>query len=410
MVVRDFVQNLVKLQAMALAFETLLSLAPLLAVVFSLLKAFGVHNRMEPALAEALAPLGEKGQEITDHLIGFVDKMSASALGSVGLITLFITVLSLMSTIEDSFNHVWRVKSPRRLARRFSDYLSAIVVGPVLVFAAVTITATLQNNAIVHALASLQAFGAVILFLLRLIPYITLWGAFTFVYTFIPNTRVRLRSALVGGLVAALLWQTVGWGFAVFVTSSTRYYVIYSSFAILLLFLLWLHVGWMIVLLGAQVAYAHQHIHFYQREHDLLAQSTSGREKLALQLLVLIGRNFYQGLDPINVLELSNRMRLPAGVIKELLQMLTQTRVLISLADEESFVLGRDPQSISIKEILDSVRNGGKKANLLSDGNQEESQVNELLLKVDQSVSKALEGQSLGTLIEKAGTPVHRLA
>jgi len=409
MVVRDFVQNLVKLQAMALAFETLLSLAPLLAVVFSLLKAFGVHNRMEPALAEALAPLGEKGQEITDHLIGFVDKMSASALGSVGLVTLFITVLSLMSTIEDSFNHVWRVKSPRRLARRFSDYLSAIVIGPVLVFAAVTITATLQNNAIVHALASLQAFGAVILFLLRLIPYITLWGAFTFVYIFIPNTRVRLSSALVGGLVAALLWQTVGWGFAVFVTSSTRYYVIYSSFAILLLFLLWLHVGWMIVLLGAQVAYAHQYIHFYQREHDLLAQSTSGREKLALQLLVLIGRNFYQGLDPINVLELSNRMRLPAGVIKELLQMLTQTRVLISLADEESFVLGRDPQSISIKEILDSVRNGGKKANLLSDGNQEESQVNELLLKVDQSVSKALEGQSLGTLIERAGTPVHRL-
>lgn len=408
MVVRDFVQNLVKLQAMALAFETLLSLAPLLAVVFSLLKAFGVHNRMEPALAEALAPLGEKGQEITDHLIGFVDKMSASALGSVGLVTLFITVLSLMSTIEDSFNHVWRVKSPRRLARRFSDYLSAIVVGPVLVFAAVTITATLQNNAIVHALASLQAFGAVILFLLRLIPYITLWGAFTFVYIFIPNTRVRLSSALVGGLVAALLWQTVGWGFAVFVTSSTRYYVIYSSFAILLLFLLWLHVGWMIVLLGAQVAYAHQHIHFYQREHDLLAQSTSGREKLALQLLVLIGRNFYQGLDPINVLELSNRMRLPAGVIKELLQMLTQTRVLISLADEESFVLRRDPQSISIKEILDSIRNGGKKANLLSDGNQEESQVNELLLKVDQSVSKALEGQSLGTLIERAGTPVHR--
>jgi DNA-binding IscR family transcriptional regulator len=103
-------------------------------------------------------------------------------------------------------------------------------------------------------------------------------------------------------------------------------------------------------------------------------------------------------------------MRLPAGVIQELLQMLTQTRVLISLADEESFVLGRDPRSISIKEILDSVRNGGKKIDLLSDGNQEaESQVNALLLEVDQSVSKALEGQSLGTLIERAGTPVHRL-
>jgi membrane protein len=410
MVVRDFVQNLVKLRAMALAFKTLLSLAPLLAVVFSLLKAFGVHNHMEPALAEALAPLGEKGQEITEHLIGFVDKMSASALGSVGVVTLFITVLSLMSTIEDAFNHIWRVKSPRKLARRFSDYLSAILVGPVLVFAAVTITATLQNNTIVHALASLQALGAVILFLLRLIPYITLWGAFTFVYIFIPNTRVRLRSALVGGLVAALLWQTVGWGFAVFVTSSTRYYVIYSSFAILLLFLLWLHVGWVIVLLGAQVAYSHQYVLFYQREHDLLAQSAAGRETLALQLLVLIGQNFYRGLDPMNVLELSNRIRLPAGIVKELLQLFTQTKLLIPLTDEESFVLGRDPQTISIKEILDCVRNGGRKTNLLSEELQDESEVNELLLKLDQSVSKALEGQTLQTLIATSGASSSRKA
>src|SRR5690242_19343744 len=123
MVVRDFVQNLVKLQAMALAFKTLLSLAPLLAVVFSLLKAFGVHNRMEPALAEALSPLGEKGAEITGYLISFVDKMSASALGAVGFVTLFITVLSLMGTIEEAFNHIWRVRSPRKLTRRFSDYL-----------------------------------------------------------------------------------------------------------------------------------------------------------------------------------------------------------------------------------------------------------------------------------------------
>src|SRR5678816_3433107 len=398
MVGRDFIQSLVKLQAMALAFKTLLSLAPLLAVVFSILKAFGVHNRMEPALAQGLAPLGDKGREITVYLIGFVDKMSAGALGSVGLVTLFVTVLSLMGSIEEAFNYIWRVKAPRKLARRFSDYLSAILVGPVLVFAAATITATLQNNAIVHAFLSLQALGTVILVLLRLVPYLTLWGAFTFVYVFIPNTRVKIRSALVGGLVAALLWQTVGWGFAVFVASSTRYYAIYSSFAILLLFLLWLHVGWVIVLLGAQVAYSHQYVLFYQREHDLLAQSAAGREKLALQLLVLIGQNFYRGLDPMNVLELSNRMRLPAGIVKELLQLFTQTKLLIPLTDEESFVLGRDPQTISIKEILDCVRNGGRKTNLLSEELQDESEVNELLLKLDQSVSKALEGQTLQTL------------
>ena len=165
MVWQDFFQNLVKLQAMALAFKTLLSLAPLLAVLFAILKAFGVHNRMEPALAQALAPLGEKGRDITAYLIGFVDKMSAGALGTVGLVTLFITVLSLMDTIEESFNHIWRVRAARTLTRKFSDYLSAILVGPVLVFAAVTITATLQNSAIVRALLALEALGKLLLIL-----------------------------------------------------------------------------------------------------------------------------------------------------------------------------------------------------------------------------------------------------
>jgi len=399
MVGRDSFQNLVKLEAMALAFKTLLSLAPLLAVIFSILKGLGVHNRVEPALAEALAPLGDKGQEITAHLIGFVDKMKAGALGSIGLVTLFVTVLSLMGTIEESFNRIWRVKASRKLSRKFSDYLSALLVGPVLVFAAVTITATLQTNTIVHALVSLQALGTVILVLLKLVPYLTLWGAFTFVYIFIPNTGVKVQSALVGGFVAAVLWQTVGWGFTVFVASSTQYYAIYSSFAILLLFLLWLHVSWVIVLLGAQVSYAHQHIHFLEGDRQLLAQSPAGREKLALHLMLLIGRNFYHGLDPLSVAELANQLRLPAGVVKEFLDMFSQTKLVLPLAIEDTFVLGRDPEMISIKEILDCVRNAGKKIKTQADRSKEENEVNSLLSDLDQSSAKNLEGKNLQGLI-----------
>jgi len=402
---RDFIDKLVKLQAMALAFKTLLSLAPLLAVIFSLLKAFGVHNRMEPALAEALAPLGEKGQEITAHLIGFVNKMSAGALGSVGLVTLLITVLSLMGTIEEAFNHIWRVRSPRKLARRFSDYLSAILVGPVLVFAAVTITATLQNNAVVQALLSLQAVGAVILMLLRLVPYLALWGAFSFVYMFIPNTRVRLRSALIGGLVAAILWQTVGWGFAVFVASSTRYYVIYSSFAILLLFLLWLHVGWVIVLLGAQVTYAHQHIHYFSADEDL-AQSPAGREKLALKIMLLIGRNFRRGLDPLDMMEIAAQLGLPAGVVKEFIGMFAEVKLIRLLADQDTSVLGRDPATISIKEILDCVRNSGKIVHRQAKREEAENVIEDLLFDVDRAATQALDGKTLQSLILAQDQPV----
>jgi membrane protein len=399
MVWQDFFDNLVKLQAMALAFKTLLSLAPLLAVLFSILKAFGVHNRMEPAVTEALAPLGDKGREITAYLIGFVDKMSAGALGAVGLVTLFITVLSLMDTIEEAFNRIWRVRASRPLARKFSDYLSAILVGPVLVFAAVTITATLQSSDVVRALLSLDALGKGILLLMRLLPYLTLWGAFTFVYVFIPNTRVRLRSAVVGGLIAAILWQTVGWGFASFVASSTQYYAIYSSFAILLLFLLWMHIGWVIVLLGAQVAYAHQHLHFFQGDRRLLAQSPAGREKLALHTLHLVGRNFFYGLDPMTVTDLAAHLQIPAGIVKEVLDMFAESRLVLAVNDGETYVLGRDPETVAIKDILDCVKNSGKKAKVPEDRSPEEDEIDDLFASVDLSMTKALEGKTLQSLI-----------
>ena len=403
MVAGDFIENLLKLQAMALAFKTLLSLAPLLAVVFSILKSFGVHNRMQPTLAEALAPLGEKGQEITAYLIGFVNKMSAGALGSVGMVTLFITVISLMGTIEEAFNHIWRVKAPRKLARKFSDYLSVILVGPVLVFAALTITATLQSNTFVQKLMSLQPFGTVILKLLTLVPYLTLWGAFTFFYVFIPNTRVKLRSALVGGLVAALLWQTVGWGFTRFVASSTHYYAIYSSFAILLLFLLWLHIGWVIVLLGAQVAYAHQHFHVFQGERASLADSPAGRERLALDIIFLVGRNFYHGHDPLSVTDLADELQLPAGLVIGFMELFQQARLVLPLADDETFVLARNPEMISIKEILDCVRHSGKKTQPQVSRTEEENEIDGLLLDVDRSVAETLAGKSLQSLIVSLG-------
>jgi len=409
MVAGDFIEKLVKLQAMALAFKTLLSLAPLLAVVFAILKGFGVHNRMEPALAEALAPLGEKGQEITVHLIGFVNQMRVGALGSVGLVTLFITVVSLLGTIEESFNHIWRVKSPRKLTRKFSDYLSVILVGPVLVFAAVTVTATLQSNAFVQKLMSLEPFGTVILTLLKLVPYVTLWGAFTFVYFFVPNTRVKLKAALVGGLMAAILWQTVGWGFAAFVASSTRYYAIYSSFAILLLFLLWLHVGWVIVLLGAQVAYAYQHLHLYQEDREELARSPAGREQLALHMMFLVGRNFYHGLDPMSVSELANQLSLPAGLVYDFMEMFHRARLVLPLADEETFVLGRNPETIGIKEILDCVRNAGNVQTSPGKRTKEDQSIDEILTQADQSVAEVLEGMNLqGLILDQSPPPSRR--
>jgi membrane protein len=258
---------------------------------------------------------------------------------------------------------------------------------------------------VVQSLASLQALGTVILTLLKLLPYLTLWGAFSFVYMFIPNTRVRLQSALIGGLVAALLWQSAGWGFAVFVASSTQYYAIYSSFAILLLFLFWLHLGWTIVLLGAEVAYAHQHIHFFQGDRQLLAESPAGREKLALHAMLYVGRNFYHGIDPMSVTDLAAELQIPAGLVKEFMDMFAQTRLVLAVADGETFVLGRDPETISIKEILDCVRHSGKKIKSAGDQSGADNEVNALLHDIDESIARVLAGKSLQAVILNLPAP-----
>ena len=397
-VTQGFVDNRLSLQASALTFSILLSIAPFLAVAFSVLKAFGVQNRLRPTLTELLAPLGPSANEITMRLVSFVNNVNVGALGAVGLATLFITIVSLMGNIEHSFNRIWGVKTPRRLARKFSDYLSILLVGPVLVFAGLAMIASMQSSTVVKALMAMEPFGTLILAGLRLVPYLTLWGAFTFLYVFMPNTAVRLPSALLGGLVAAVLWVSAGWGFAAFVVSSTQYTAIYSSFAILLLFLFWFYAGWLIVLLGAEVAYAHQHLDVYQGGRRVSTTTVADRERLALRIMVVIGQHFLLGKPPLSAADLAKRFRAPAQLVAELLQVLTGRRLLLAVSDGQVYVPGRDLERISVKEILDTLRTFGEAHSLPVAGDQAEA-VDAVLHEVDRAVTATLEGTSLKSLI-----------
>jgi len=391
-----FVAHLVRLQALALAFKLLLSIAPFLAVAFSLLKAFGVHNRLRPVLSELLAPLGPQGEEITGRLIEFVNNVHVGALGTIGLMTLLVTVMSLMGDIERAFNQIWGVTRARGLSRRFSDYLSVLLVGPVLVFSALGVTASLQSSALVQRLVAIEPFGTLIVSLLRLLPYLALWGAFTFLYVFIPNTRVKVSSALIGGLVAALLWESAGWGFAVFVASAAKkYYAIYSSFAILLLFLIWLYVGWVIVLFGAEVAFAHQNLRVYGRERKGATTGAAAREMIALSAMVLIGQNFYWGRPPWKVDELAGELRVSPGLIAELVDLLQRNQLLVG-TDGRGYVPARDLEQIGVKQIVDAVR--GHVAPLVEKG-KEPDVVAQVFQEIDLSLAAALKGKNLKGLV-----------
>ena len=285
----EFRHRLLDARAAGLVYTTLLSLVPFLAVMFSVLKGFGVHHVIEPFLAQALDPLGPKGKEITATIIGFVDNIKIGVLGVAGIAGLFYTAYSLIDKMEQALNAIWQVKQGRTWDRKFADYLSAVLVGPVLVFSAFGLLASLQSNTLVQHLIGLEPFGTLLVWSGEMVPFLMLCAVFTFFYKMIPNTHVHVRSAVVGGVSAAILWIIVGEAFAKFVAASANYSAIYSSFAVLMLFLLWLYTGWMIVLIGAQFSFFHQYPTAYL-SRLLWEQGTYVfREQLALKVLRVWG-------------------------------------------------------------------------------------------------------------------------
>ncbi len=357
-VLRDLLHGQLNLRAMSLVYTTLLSLVPLLAVSFSVLKGFGVHNQIEPLLLQAFAPLGEKGHEIAERILSFVANVKVGVLGSLGLVLLMYTVISLLQKIESAFNFVWRVDRLRGFSERFSNYLSVILVGPVLVFGALGITASVTSNAFVHRLLTIEPLGAMLVELGRLLPYVLVCGAFSFLYILIPNTRVRLRAALTGGLVGGVLWQTAGWGFARFiVTSSSKYAAIYSSFAILILLLIWLYLSWLVLLLGAQVAFYVQHPQYVSLERVQLRISNRLKEHLALAVMALIGVNHYADRRPWDVDELAAYLHMPGETIARVLRILIDLGLVVETCDERSrFLPARDIGNIALVDLIAGVR------------------------------------------------------
>lgn len=285
----DLMAGQLSLRAMSLVYTTLLSIVPLLALSFSVLKAMGAHNEIEPFLFQFLAPLGEQGTDIGKNIIGFIDNIKVGVLGSVGLGLLIYTVLSLVQKIENAFNMIWHVESTRSIGERFSSYLSVILIGPVMMVSALGMTATVMSSSVVTYFAAIEPFGSLIILTTKLLPYAMVMGVFTFIYMFMPNTRVRLSAAMIGAIVAGFLWETSGVLFATFVVSSTKYTAIYSSFAVVIMLLIWLYISWLILLFGSNLAFYIQNPSSLKVSRDGFEISSRVKERLALLLMKLIG-------------------------------------------------------------------------------------------------------------------------
>ena len=349
---RDLTQGPLTLWAMSLVYTTLLSLVPLLALAFSVLKAFGAHNVAEPLISELLAPLGPQGIELTARIIGFVENMKVGVLGSVGLGFLLYTVVSLIQKIERAFNQIWRVSEARSLARSFNDYLVVVLLAPVLYLVATGVFASVMGAEMVRSLSDWQPVGIALSLVTRVAPLVVITAIFSFIYSYLPNTKVRWRAAFTGASAAALAWLVGGQAFAMFVSGSTRYDAIYSGFAILILLLIWLNVVWTILLAGAQIAFYVQ----YPAATGAADADTAERdapEYRALGLLLAVAARHARGLAPATLEVLEREMGVPASALRTAVTELVERDLLVrSNDDPPRLVLTRAPGQISLRSVV----------------------------------------------------------
>ncbi len=393
-----FVKDQCLLRSSALTYTTTLSIVPLLAVAFSISKGFGFQNT--EYIRGFLLKISAGKTQVVNKIIEYINNTNVTALGAIGIGTLLFTVISLLSNIEKSFNTIWGIKRARSFGRKFTDYLSVAVIYPFLTVIAISSTASLQSTMIMKKILSISVLSNIYLSVLKLTPYIMVWLALTFIYYFMPNTKVKFSSALVGGVVGGTLWQLVQWVYINFQIGVAKYNAIYGSFSQIPLFLIWLYISWIIVLLGAEISFAVQNIKTYQKEAESINISISDKEKFALRIIMLIAKSFDTGENLLTNEMISEKLNIPVKLVNEILSILEKSRLVIEIRKEGNtyYIPGKPLEKISVYDIITNLRNYGE-MKLKTGSDKEYAFINELSEKIEKSTANLVKSLTLKKLI-----------
>lgn len=397
---RDLIGGQASLRAMSLVYTTLLSIVPVLALIFAILKAFNVDDQVEVLMLEFLAPMGDQGKEITSQTITFVRQVNISVLGSVGLIFLVYTLISLIQKIEKAFNAVWQVSSDRSIARQVTAYLSAGLLGPLLLFLVIGVIATTLSTFLLDTVGAFGPFRTLLQEANKLAPYGMMIGAFSFLYYVVPNTQVRFSAALVGGAVAGIMWVGLGWGFATFIVTSARYAAIYSAFASLVLFMIWLYTAWLILLIGCSITYYFQNRAHLSPDNGLIRLTVSQAKRLTLILMTLVHRSFLTGDTPWTSRRLAARLGIPPQIIEALVVPLRDTGFVAWAGHKARLVPTRPADMTKIADLLKIVRKVDAQGAASDSRLGTDSTVDQLLAAAEEAEQTAIGDRTISDLIQ----------
>jgi len=291
------------------------------------------------------------------------------------------------------------VKRARPIAQRFSQYLSVLLIGPLLIFSALGVTAAFFGSSTVQALVAFEPLGTLFKLLATLLPFIFVIAAFGFVYLVMPNTRVHIRPAIVGAAIAGILWQTLGWGFAAFVAGSTKYTAIYAGFAIVIFSMIWLYLNWLVMLIGASIACYVQYPSLLVTPRRDFQLSNRVKEKIALLLATYIGRQYYSGEPALSLEALAARLGVPVMSVESVLASIRDAGFITETSeDPPRYVPARAFETITVKELLDALRAADELVSLGTTSLPQEARVEDLLAHMEEAVDTSLHGRTLQEL------------
>jgi len=364
---RGFNEDKCFFRASSLTFNTLLSIVPVVAILFGVAKGFGFEAMLKEEILDKFP--GHAQHEVLLKVIDFAESMLQTAKGGIiagiGVAILLWSVINVLSHIEASLNDIWEIKEHRSWGRKFSDYLSLMLLSPVLflVSSSATVFITTQITQLTNKISLLGVISPLIFLSFKLIPYVLIWILFTIIYTLMPNTKVSLKAGIIAGIIAGTIFQLVQWAYINFQIGAARYNAIYGSFAALPLFLMWVQVSWWVVLFGAELSFANQNVNTYEYEPDAKNVSAAFKKLLTLQIAHLLVKNFAAGDPPLTDTVISYRLKMPIRLVHGILYDLVQSRVISEVRTEEDQIFGyqpaRDISTLTIKYVVDAVEQNG---------------------------------------------------
>jgi membrane protein len=334
---RGFSNDNVQLQASALTFYSLLSVIPVIAIGFGIAKGFGLDENLKVFIIDKFQTQPDVLDWLLTNATNAIDQTRVGYIAGVGMLILFWSVMSLLTHIESSFNHIWQIRSARPWYRKFTDYLTIMLIAPVLIIlsSSITVFVSTQLPEYISKAPILDFFKPLISFLVRFAPYFLSWITLTVLFIIMPNAKVKFVPALISGIIAGTIMQALQWLYIDLQFGITKLSAIYGSFAAVPLFIIWMQSSWIVVLLGAELSFANQNVSRYEFESEALNISNYQKRAFILMIMHMIIRNFSLGEKPISAEHISRTLKIPVRLARDILQDLSNVNLVSVIHENE---------------------------------------------------------------------------